>query len=383
MKKILWSLMVLGIIGFSANFAYSQEMGLATYQETAQVIFDRTISNNVTASITLQSSSIQEIKIPAELEQKVRENPRITAVILTNQNQCVVGVNEESCIMINVSRNPDDKGVLAIQNSTKEIAQSYIDEINQAFDTEAEFHSIFIHSDDTSNTAYDTSGIVSGRGAISAVYTMPMEDTDSMYEKVSAILLPKIIRESGGFYDAAKNLSSHNNSKMTFSLIPLESKSLMQLKVSRDYPNTADTITKIDPLKFLGVDELHRSQYFSGGFYPLNSIVQVLVLSPEDIKVSNVNGNVLPTQIIDNEKIPTDISKEGWVFDPLEGERVQGKYIFGKTESVKKDTLMFTFGDEQLKVETESEFDESTIVVGIIAIAAIGAALFYLKGYKR
>ena len=193
------------VIATTTNLVYSQEMSHATFQETAQIIIDKTISQNVTASITLQSTSIQEIKIPAELEQKIRENNRIKAIIFTNQEQCVLGVVDKSCIMINVERNLEDKGIIAIQDSTKEMAGLYIDKINKAFDTDAEFHSVFIHSDDESNKALETSGAVSGRGMISAVYTLPMEDSNSMYEKISGILIPKTIREGEDFMMLPKN----------------------------------------------------------------------------------------------------------------------------------------------------------------------------------
>ena len=385
MLKSLFFVAVVALIGISTNNAFSQEMGLATFQETAQVIIDKSISQNVTASITLQSTSIQEIKIPSELEQKIRENERIKAVILTNQNQCVLGVVEQSCIMINVERNPEDKGITAIQDSTKEIAQSLIDEINQVFDTSAKFHSVFIHSDDGSNVALQTSGIVSGKGMISAVYTTTKEDTNSMYEKISAILIPKIIRDGGGFYEVAKNLSFEENAKMTFSLIPLESKSLLQLKLSVDYPNKASEISEISPLEFLKVENIKRSDYFSNGFYPLNSIIQVAILSPENTKVSGIRGNVVPTQIVGDEKIPTDISKNGWVFDPQEGQRIQGKYIFGEETTINKEELKFSLGEGPVQsIQQEKiEYDESIVVVIIITIVAIGAAVFYLKGYKK
>jgi len=385
MRKKLFFLSLIVFVIISTNYAYSQEVSLATFQETAQIIVDKSISQNVTASITLQSTSIQEIKIPAELEQKIREDKRIKTIILTNQNQCILGVTNESCIMINIERDPADKGIIAIQDSTKEIAELYIDEINQAFDTDAKFHSVFVHTDDETNKALETSGVVSGRGIISAVYTMSMEDTNSMYEKISTILVPKIIRDGGGFYNVAKELSFEENSKMTFSLIPLDSKSLLQLKLSVDYPNIASTISKISPLEFLKVEDLKRSDYFSSGSYPLNSIIQVVVLSPENTNVSDIKGNIIPTQIIDNEKIPTDISKEGWIFDPEEGQRIQGKYIFGEKVSVNKEKLKFSLGGTQLQTIQSGniEFDESIVVVVIITIVAIAAALFYLKGYKK
>ncbi|NWK09042.1 hypothetical protein HX852_04580 [Marine Group I thaumarchaeote] len=382
MRKKIFFLILIVLIGISTNYVYSQEISLATFQETAQIIVDKSISQNVTASITLQSTSIQEIRIPAELEQKIRENDRIQAIILTNHDKCVLGVVDQSCIMINVERDRADKGIIAIQDSTKEIAELYIDEINQAFDTDAKFHSVFIHSNDDINKALETSGVISGAGTISAIYTMPMEDTYSMYEKISAILLTKIIREGGGFYDVAKNLSFEENSKMTFSLIPLDSKSLLQLKLSVDYSNRATTISEISPLEFLKVENLKRSDYFSSGLYPLNSIIQIVVLSSENTNVSDVKGNLVPTQIIDNEKIPTDISKEGWIFDPEEGQRIQGKYIFGEKTSVSKEELKFSLGGTQLQVK-KVEFDESIALVIIITIVAIAAALFYLKGYKK
>ncbi len=383
-KKILFLSLII-LIGISSNYAYSQEIGLATFQETAQIIIDKSISQKITASITLQSTSIQEIKIPAELEQKIREDKRIKAIILTNQDQCILGVVNQSCILINVERNPADKGIIAIQDSTKEIAELYIDEINQAFDTDAKFNSVFLHFSDELNKALETSGVVSGRGIVSAIYTMPMEDTNSMYEKISAILIPKIIRDGGGFYDVAKNLSFEENSKMTFSLIPLDSKSLLQLKLSIDYPNKASAISEISPLEFLKVENLKRSNYFASGFYPLNSIIQVVVLSPENTNVSDINGNIIPTQIIDNEKIPTDLSIEGWIFDPEEGQRIQGKYIFGDKVSVNKEELKFSLGGTQLQtIQSEKiEFDESIVVVIIISIVSIAAAMYYLKGYKK
>ena len=385
-QNVFYLLTLVILIGISSNYAYSQEIGLATFQETAQVIIDKTISEKVTVSITLQSTSIQEITIPAQLEQKIRENSRISAVTLTNQDQCVLGVDNESCILINVKRDAADSNFLEIQESTLKISNNLIDEINEVFDTKAELHSTFIHTDDQSSVALETSGVISGKGMVSAVYTMPMEDTNSMYEKISGMLIPKVIRDSGGFYDVARDISAQENSKITFSIIPSGNKSLLQLRVSTEYTETALDITKISPLEFFGIESLSRSDYFSAGFYPLNSIIQMVVLSPEETNVSNVSGNILETQIVDNEKVPTDITKNGWVFDPEEGKRIQGKYIFGEKTSIDKEELKFSLGEDEKTIENpvnKTDFDESIIVVAIITIVAIGAATFYLKGYKR
>ena len=383
MLKAISLIFLIVLFGISANQAYSQEIGLATFQETAQLIIDNKISQKTITSITLTSSNIQEIQIPIEFEQKIRENNRIQAVILTNVNNCVLGVNDQSCIIINIERNPEDKGINAIQESTREIGDKYIEDLNEIFDTNAKFFQVYIHTDDEANQALDTSGVISGRGAISAVYTMTMEDTDSMYGKISSMLISKQIRESGGFYDIAKTLSVEENAKMTFSIIPTESKSILQLRLSVENPieiQDIKTSIKINPLEYFKIKEINRSNYFSTGNYPLNSIFQIVVLATEESKISEIKGNIIPTQIIDGMKIPTEITKEGWIFDPQKGEQIQGKYIFGESTSINENKLKFSLSNDQIQ---ETGLDESITIVIIISIISIGAAVFYLRGYKK
>ena len=387
MLKIIFVISIIMVIGISTNYAHSQEIGLSTFQESAQVIIDKKISNTSITSITLLSSNLQEIKIPTELEQKIRENERIQAVVITNQNNCVLGVRDyESCIIINIERNPEDKGINAIQDSTREIADLYIHEMNQVFDTNAKFFQTYIHTSDETNQALGTSGIISGYRTISAVYTMPMQDTDYMYDKLSTMLLSKSIRDGEGFYNVAKILSEDENAKMSFSIIPSESKSLLQLRISVENPIESQiegTITKINPLEFFNIENLNRSDYFSPGNYPLNSIFQIVILANDEMNVSDVRGNIIPTQMIDGIEIPIEITKKGWVFDPQKGEQIQGKYIFGESTSINENELKFSLGGSNLQYKEEIKLDESITVVIIITIISIGAAIFYLKGYKK
>ena len=387
MLKIIFIISLIVFMGVSTNYAFSQEIGLSTFQETAQVIIDEKIDNKSIASVTLLSSNIQEIKISTEIKQKIIENERIQAVVLTNENNCVLGVYDQSCIIINIERSPDDKGIFAIQDNTRIIADSYIEGINKIFDTDAKFFQVFIQTEDEMNQALKTSGIVSGSRIISAVYTMPMEDTDSMYAKISSMLLSKSIREGGGFYDVAKTLAMNENAKMSFSIIPSDSKLLSQLRVSVDTPlpdsdTTKAKISKINPLEFFNIENLNRSDYFASGNYPLNSIFQIVILSNENTNVSDVKGHIIPTQIIDDIKMPIEFTKKGWIFDPQEGQQIQGKYIFGESTSVNENELKFSLGGSNIQSK-EIELDESTVVVIIIAIVSIGAAIFYLKGYKK
>ena len=385
MLKIIMLIMCVGIIGISTNSAYSQEFDLSTFQESAQVLIDNRISQETITSITLLSSNIQEIEIPMEFEQKIRGDKRIQAIVVTNENNCVLGVVDQSCILINIERNPEDKGIRAIQNNSRITGDSYIDEINQILDTNAEFFQVFIHTAAETNQLLDTSGIISGTGTISAVYTMPMEDTHSMYEKISSMLISKQIRESGGFYNIARNLSTEENAKMSFTIIPTESKTLLQLRASVNEPIeniSKKPETQINPLEFFKIKNLDRSEYFSTGNYPLNSLFQIIILSNEDKTVSNVKGNIIPTIAIDGIEIPTEVTKNGWVFDPKNGTQIQGKYIFGEKTSIDENELKFSLSEKNIQTN-EMELDESIIVVGIITIISIGAAIFYLKGYKK
>lgn len=391
---LLFTLIVLG--GISTNYAYSQDVQLATFQETVQIIIDKNVSQNVIASISLQSTSIQEIRIPAQLEQQIREDRQVTAVIFTNQDECIIGVVDRSCIVMNIAADPKNEGIFEIQDAAKAVSEKYIDEINQVFGTRATFHSVYLQSGDEASKSLEAITATTDKGVISAVYTMPTSDTSSIYEKISAILIPRVIRDSGGFYDIAKEISYDENASMTFTMVPLESKSLLQLKLSVDYPNGAAGISEISPLEFLNTESINRSDYFSTGFYPLNSLIQVVVLSPENTNISKVKGNILTTQIVDGEKIPESITEQGWIFDPDQGRVIQGKYIFGEETTTNKENLEFSLSgtstqtersdpptiDPSIQTETP-ELDESMVVIIIISIAAIIAAVFYLKGYRR
>lgn len=384
---VLFSISLILVFGHSEVFA--QDPQLATFQETAQIIIDKSISNNVTAAISLQSTSNQEIRIPIDLVNKIQETERVIAVIITSEEQCVLGVLDESCIMINLSREGIDGGIKAIQDTGRMIGDSLIEDINNAFDTNAKFHSVYIHQSSESNVALETSGVISGRGTVSAVYTMPREDSKTMYEKFSAILLPKEIRDSGGFYEIANKLSSQKDARTTVSVIPQNGISLFQFKLSVDYPNSAEKIENINPLEFLKIENLIRSQYFSKDFYPLNSLLKVVILSKEPLKVNEVNTNIVPDVVRDGERFP-EFTTDGWFFDQASGQKIDATYLFGKKSSIGKNELVFTIvpiedsNSNGINISSNTnEIDSFQIVilVGII-MAAVGASIFYFRGFR-
>jgi hypothetical protein len=200
------------------------------------------------------------------------------------------------------------------------------------------------------------------------------------------------LRDSGGFYEVAKNLSKENNAAMTISIIPQETRTLFQLKLSVDYPNRALEIDEISPLEFLGVEKLTRSNYFIDDFYPLNSLLKVVVLSSEPLRVDQVRTNIVPTVLSNGERFP-DFTNDGWFFDQESGNKIEATYLFGKEFSVDDHELIFTvvpLGDQEaledgtieIIEQKEIDFIQILVLIGII-MAAVGAAVYYLKGFRK
>ncbi len=370
------------------------EIRLATYQETAQVVIAPAVSDTITAAITLQSTSGQEIRIPPDLEGMLLADDRVVAVVVTNEDRCVLGVQEHmSCVMVNVKRDPEWGGIRGTQDTAREIGMLYIDKINALLDIDASFHSVFIHHRDEANVALDTSGVVSGRDTVSAVFTMPMESTDSMFEKASAILLARPIRDAGGFYDAATSMAGGESAKMTFSMLPSQSGALYQLKVSAYREGAGSAGPVIAPLDYLGVDVLRRSGYFSQAFYPLNSIVHVLVVGNGTIGAAEPGR--LETRTANGVDAPADLGQAGWIISEEGGGRSDARFLFGRTQSVGAGGLALVVGGPGGGIPGEGVEGEggaaqegdgwhAQAAAAAVAVAAAGgAAAFFLRGYRR
>ena len=93
MRRIFVLVFLALAVTYVANAnAYAEQPRLATFHETATVLVDQKLSNNVTASISLQTTSLQEFQIPKELDAKIHNDTNVIAVIITNEDQCVLGV---------------------------------------------------------------------------------------------------------------------------------------------------------------------------------------------------------------------------------------------------------------------------------------------------
>ena len=149
----------------------------------------------------------------------------------------MIGItSQQQCIMINFDylELKGDGGIRMVQDSAREMGNELINDLNELFRTDAEFHSTFIHTVDDTNALLETSGAISGRGAVTATFVTDKKATDFLFSDLAGVLVPREIRDSGGFYDVAKNLSKNDESIITITIIPNEDSNLYIFKVAQE-----------------------------------------------------------------------------------------------------------------------------------------------------
>ena len=392
MKWIIIFSLVFSILIFNVFNAYAQQPQLASYREIAQVLVDEKIQNQTTAFITLSTTSPLEIRVPAQLDQKIHNNGNITSVTITNADRCVLGVVNQACVLINIVEPSlvESYNITKIQSDAHAVGDTLIVDINRDFGLSTEFNSVFINTKGELSGALGTSGSVSGNRTISVVYTMSKSDSKYLYDGLTAILLPSQIRDGGGFLDAAKKMANNSNSTVTFAIVPEKNISIYQLQVANRFP-IKNQITTINPLDFFGLDKLDRSSYFNAGFFPLNSILQVTLLSNQPLAITNHGGDLVPTHEVNGQTVPSDLTKAGWLFDPSSGYHITAVYLFGTSFSASKNDLTLTVGNTTAGIGNSTtpitpippkpittDYSSYTII-GIVAAAGIAIYIFLRK----
>tara|TARA_B110001454_G_scaffold87154_1_gene83614 strand:+ start:2234 stop:3457 length:1224 start_codon:yes stop_codon:yes gene_type:complete len=404
MRKLLLTLGVIFSILVTIPFVDAQLFEKATFQETATILYDQKFSNSIISSIGFETTNNEEIRFSNELIQKINDNEKIMAVIFTNAGECVIGVTtEEQCIMINFNYQQlkGDGGIIMVQDSAREMGDEIINELNDALGMKGEFHSTFIHTVDDANILLETSGVVSGRGSVSATYVMPKQSTDFLFADLAGKLLPKEIREGGGFYEISKKMAKNDNSIISISIIRNENSNLFMFKVADEVKNTSEDISKINVLENLGVENISRSDIFDGRNVPLNSVIQLLIIPNEQSKI-----NAISTHAITDLTKLENISDKGWFIASPAGYKIDARFLFGQDKVIPHNELRMEVGpwngesevsfysvenieneehgsmSDVMKENSEVEEQSQYIILGIIIAAGIGAAIFYLKGYK-
>jgi len=385
--KAAFLLMIIICAVIFTPFVFGQDLKKATWLEYVSIIYDQTFPK-VTSSVIFQTLNNNEIQFSDQLLEKISSREEVRLITFMNKGECVMGVKQnEQCILISMDYQmlKGDEGINALQTKGKEIGDEFISDLNTAFNLDTEFHSIWTISPGSDNMLSEYSG--SG-GLVNAVYTMPKQETNLIFENFSESLILQDITNAGGFYDTARHLANLPDTTVTVIIIKESVHPMLLFKVSHvDFDFKPIDISHISPLETIGVEKIERTKYFKDLFVPLNSVFQVLIFPNEPSKINTVETNVI-------QKLETveDVSEKGWYFASTSYNKIDARFLFGTEKNVSADELVLTvkpetslndsFSVENIQVNQQNG-GESYVVLIVIIVAAIGAALFYLKGYKR
>jgi len=329
-------------------------------REHLQIIIDqREFQNRI--SVGLLSKNPHDIKLPDNIE-AISSNPNIFSMTVTNEFACAPTKIDKACVIIEVQREGLGDDLAEMKKVAREIADKTIADGVIIFSPE--FYSLTFQAK-SGLSEYDLK-ILGEKGHVAkVVYTIHRQPTNELFTALSNLLLSNDIRTSGGFYNIAEKLSENYFSEFTVTVIPLENEMLRELHVSllcsdeiRELVNCDrlyDELTPVDegkvneqiargdisPLDIMQIENISRSKIFLDEFLPLNSVIQVLILSEEDLQIKSVNSN-----LIDDLQHLGDIQESGWFFISKAGKQIDARYIFGQESSVSKNNLVFSIGPD-------------------------------------
>jgi len=342
---------------------------LHSYQEQFQIIIDQTNSKS-RISIGMLSTQQNDIGFPEQIEE-ISSNPQIVSFTLTNQFACSPNHIERGCVIIGIERDGLGDDLNEIRKNSREIADKIVN--NGVILFGVEFDSVTLQS---------KIGFDGKKKIVSQVlYTTNKQTTDNLFSALSTMIISSDIRQAGGFFDNAEELSKHKFSDFTVSLTPLKNNVLRSIHISLTCSNTQPTLpdcpgnfdsllqnNEISPIELLQAENINRSKIFEGKFLPLNSIIQVKMYSEKDLQVKSVNSALI-------EKLDHlgDLQDNGWFISSNSGGQIDARYIFATDASVSKNDLIFSVGDN---TGDEIEIKKSENGGGcLIATAAFGSEL--------
>jgi len=354
------------------------ELQFADFQEHIQLLVNL---NDGTSEISasMLSPNWQDILIPPKLEKAIFNSERLHSVLFTNQWQCAPGVITDPCILVQIKREGLGEFVETIQENTREITDQIIND-SQFIGMNAEFHSIIIESARPSE----------GKPALAtAVYTTKVFPTQKLISLIANQLLDKEIRDGGGFYDVLNKLAENSFAEFSLVLKPDKDKILRTITVELSTSNLPEGMLTdtINPLTLMSAsipnfneNVLYRSTYFSEGFFPLNSILNVMIITPQDYKVKSVNGGLIAAI-----NSSADLENSGWFFTSNSNGKIEGRYLFGSDTLASNHDLTFSITNNkseylgvQLPTSTEKIEPKSSEPSGggcLIATAAFGSEM--------
>ena len=350
-------------------------------KEYLQIIIDQRESKN-RISVIFTTENPSDIQLPDNIE-AISSDPNIFSMKITNEFACAPTKIDKACIIIEVEREGLGDSLVEMKKNAREITDKIVADGVIIFTPE--FYSVLIQPKDNLDEKESVAKVM---------YTVHKQSTRQLFTALSTMILSADIRTSGGFYNIAEKLTENHFTEFEVRMTPLENGMLRELHISLLCSNEIPELVNcerlyseiipgaqegsideqiargyVSPLDFIQVENISRSKIFSDEFFPLNSIIQVMILSEEDLQVKSVNSNV-----IENLQHLGDIQESGWFFISKAGQKIDARYLFGQEYSVSKNDLAFSIGsysENDIEIK-EVEYDGGGC---LIATAAFGSEL--------
>jgi len=344
MYKILLLATIVLLFVFYTPQSFSESIGYLSWTETAQFVIDEN-GGKTSVSLGVMSKNPDDIMIPELLESMIINHPRLIGISYTNQYNCVPGVeqvvdyelHEFSCVMIDITRPSEIRGIDELQADARSVGDSFIGVVNESFGIDAEFHSVFINRMGLTSDMY--------KSKISVVYIIPKKSSPVHFGEITVPFVKDEIHNGGGFFRHAQEMAEHKDSVFSFSLTPVDNRILRSVTVlMEDWGQYDITGMKISLLELMMVDTLERSKVFTDGFYPLNSVISLIVIPDQNSQIIELYSNL----IVDPANVE-ELKTGGWYFDSDStselGEIISGKYLFGAKSSVDREDMYMIIGN--------------------------------------
>ena len=383
MYKILLLATIVLLFVFYTPQSFSEEsIGYLSWKETAQFVIDEN-GGKTSVSLGVMSKNPDDIMIPELLESMIINHPRLIGISYTNQYNCVPGVeqvvdyelHEFSCIMIDITKPSEIRSIDELHADAQSVGDSFIGVINESFGIDAEFHSVFINRMGLTSDVY--------KSKISVVYIIPKKSSPVHFGEITTPFVKDEIHSGGGFFKHAQDLAQHKDSVFSFSLVPEDKRILRSITVLlEDWGQYDISGMRISLLEMMMVDTLERSKVFTDEFYPLNSIISLVVIPDQNSQITELHSNL----IIDPANVE-ELKMGGWYIESSStselGETISGKYLFGTKSSVdRKDMYLIIDNNDGTEpiihndVIVESKQTESNESGGcLIATATFGSEI--------
>ena len=221
------------------------------------------------------------------------------------------------------------------------------------------------------------------KSKISVVYIIPKKSSPVHFGEITVPFVKDEIHSGGGFFKHAQDLAQHKDSVFSFSLVPEDKRILRSITVLlEDWGQYDISGMRISLLEMMMVDTLERSKVFTDEFYPLNSIISLVVIPDQNSQITELHSNL----IIDPANVE-ELKMGGWYIESSStselGETISGKYLFGTKSSVdRKDMYLIIDNNDGTEpiihndVIVESKQTESNESGGcLIATATFGSEI--------